>query len=652
MSDAFCGPSNPLQNFQKHTQADRTLQQDRLTSRGSPAQGFRSIDPNAGALDPEFEAFQRSQAGPFTFSQPGPSTFQPPPQHFQQPAFAGPSNASDWAADFQRLDLHSPPPISQHTQAGPSAGPQAHYARLEHVASGLHENRGYQFDPGQLEGMDLASRNHALQNYQMQLMLEEQQRKKRILMARQEQDPARDTGALPQYNTHMFDDSAFAQAFDAAREEIFAEQDVGQDASKPTEKFDTGGVDIYPGLSLLRFSLMKSMMRPTEQSMHEAALYLSILETHDLKRMNHVQASMFMPILSRLADVKDYTFTNRYSLAERAASIRQQLIISITDDPQVRALNRAYVEQAQKSPINTYFSSQARVATDDEMRADLDMQMERLKRISPERRIFEVISQSHFANPETLTETDLRMLRLEAYMISNQYSTNPLTTSTQNYEEMLQDPANWLYSLSYHAVDLPEVVEAREHAQASNWYTNAPTPIPQSRPMNIRPDEPQNDQTQPQEQEPPQTNNDDLSRAAGELVDKLQTNTSSKFQNSSFLALMRRVRDKEIIVEGDQMIESGAASSQAKPDYIPPRQGNNPPAVNSNWHMTGNMSPVDEHASHWTEDVRRQQDRDGQDVIDLLSAPSTIDQEPEVVETAPFYDNQHAELGRRGLFET
>lgn len=33
MSDALCGPSNAIQNFQKHAAADRTLQQDRLTSR-------------------------------------------------------------------------------------------------------------------------------------------------------------------------------------------------------------------------------------------------------------------------------------------------------------------------------------------------------------------------------------------------------------------------------------------------------------------------------------------------------------------------------------------------------------------------------------------------------------------------------------------
>ena len=38
MADALCGPSNALQNFQKHTSVDRTLQQDRLVGRHSPSQ--------------------------------------------------------------------------------------------------------------------------------------------------------------------------------------------------------------------------------------------------------------------------------------------------------------------------------------------------------------------------------------------------------------------------------------------------------------------------------------------------------------------------------------------------------------------------------------------------------------------------------------
>lgn len=32
MSDTLCGPSNALQSMQKHTSADRTLQQDRAAS--------------------------------------------------------------------------------------------------------------------------------------------------------------------------------------------------------------------------------------------------------------------------------------------------------------------------------------------------------------------------------------------------------------------------------------------------------------------------------------------------------------------------------------------------------------------------------------------------------------------------------------------
>lgn len=38
MADALCGPSNALQTFQKQTSVDRTLQQERFTTRQSPAE--------------------------------------------------------------------------------------------------------------------------------------------------------------------------------------------------------------------------------------------------------------------------------------------------------------------------------------------------------------------------------------------------------------------------------------------------------------------------------------------------------------------------------------------------------------------------------------------------------------------------------------
>lgn len=105
MADALCGPANPLASFQKHTQVDRTLQQDRLTgARHSPAQGFRSADPRAGHLDAEFAAFEAGRVDPFQFQQ----QFQPPPFHAPQ----APS-ISNWAADFQKLRV-SEKPIPAH----------------------------------------------------------------------------------------------------------------------------------------------------------------------------------------------------------------------------------------------------------------------------------------------------------------------------------------------------------------------------------------------------------------------------------------------------------------------------------------------------------------------------------------------------------
>ncbi|KIX94030.1 uncharacterized protein Z520_10367 [Fonsecaea multimorphosa CBS 102226] len=96
MADALCGPSNPLQNLQKHTQVDRTLQQDRLIgNRQSPSQGFRTVDPRAGSLDADFQAFETSTPHPFQFQQP----------ELFHPQSHVPSAPAGWAADFQRLSI-------------------------------------------------------------------------------------------------------------------------------------------------------------------------------------------------------------------------------------------------------------------------------------------------------------------------------------------------------------------------------------------------------------------------------------------------------------------------------------------------------------------------------------------------------------------
>ncbi|KAL9116344.1 MAG: hypothetical protein Q9187_007132 [Circinaria calcarea] len=48
---------------------------------------------------------------------------------------------------------------------------------------------------------------------------------------------------------------------------------------------------------------------------------------------------------------------------------------------------------------------------------------------------------------------------------------------------------------------------------------------------------------------------DELAKTAGQLLDSLKDERSQKFQQSNFLALMRQLRDKEVRVEGDKMVD-------------------------------------------------------------------------------------------------
>lgn len=48
---------------------------------------------------------------------------------------------------------------------------------------------------------------------------------------------------------------------------------------------------------------------------------------------------------------------------------------------------------------------------------------------------------------------------------------------------------------------------------------------------------------------------DELARTAGNLLEKVQGDTSQKFQESQFLGLMRQLRDREVRVEGDKLVD-------------------------------------------------------------------------------------------------
>ncbi|GAB1736879.1 hypothetical protein NU219Hw_g8905t1 [Hortaea werneckii] len=271
MSDALCGPSNPLQQFKAQTSLDRTLQQDRLRSHASPAhqQGFRSHDPNVGLLDPEFEAFQAGHPPP-------PDAFHHgPPQ-----AFAGRGGggmhmgmvpaAPDWAADFQRMNLSSPPPppAQQQHQPMPQGSGWAQSFQ-QHIAQSAPRAQSTA-SPSPLAFQQRAryGAGYGGMGFQSQFAPQHQQP---MFGAGMQQGKGKEA-----VTDEVFDDAAFERAFEQARDDMLDESQVGLEGLQHSTEYrqDTSGElvdqiqrerEIQEQLQEMRPELSKGMQDPAIQ---------------------------------------------------------------------------------------------------------------------------------------------------------------------------------------------------------------------------------------------------------------------------------------------------------------------------------------------------------------------------------------------------
>ncbi|KAL9069472.1 MAG: hypothetical protein Q9161_005523 [Pseudevernia consocians] len=225
MAEALCGPSNALQSFQKQTSVDRTLQQDRTTARQAPAESFRSAPgPNAGILDAEFEAFQAGH--PLQTGYPEPDLFYhaPPAGSFQQNNDQ--PQLPNWASDFQNMHLNetraSPIPQSQFRQHAPlqrAGGWHQDFLHQQNQPS-LYQSQQQQIPTGQ---------NYSGWSYGYTGGLVPQHHNTLSPMSQQKQ-PERQAEVV-------YDEAAFARAFDAAREEM---QQSEESAHRMETQVDTG----------------------------------------------------------------------------------------------------------------------------------------------------------------------------------------------------------------------------------------------------------------------------------------------------------------------------------------------------------------------------------------------------------------------------
>lgn len=310
MADAACGPSNSLQQFKQQTQLDRTLQQDRVTSRSRPGQGFRSADPNAGLLDPEFEAFQAGLPPPefqtFQPHHPGPPPFQ---QAFPEPA----QGSSSWASDFQRMSLASPPPMQQQHPVGPSSSNWAQDFRSNIAQSAPRAQNSspspFAFQQRARLGMNGYQSNFAQPAYSPSM----QSKGKEPVM-------------------EQFDEAAFERAFDMAKEDMMADvapvsavddaqmnQEVeSMSAAKAEESHQLNQQDVEQSLSDLHHpldsnehALPEGMIREEDKEPEQntrndddalAATAQELLEKVENNQTDKFRNSQFLGLMRRLRD--------------------------------------------------------------------------------------------------------------------------------------------------------------------------------------------------------------------------------------------------------------------------------------------------------------------------------------------------------------
>ncbi|KAL9029066.1 MAG: hypothetical protein Q9196_002648 [Gyalolechia fulgens] len=292
MADTLCGPSNPLQNFQKHATVDRTLERDRLVSRQLPAQGFRTPNPNSGILDAEFEAFVAGEpvAEPSYYHHEWHSHPLPPTPSFSQ------QTSPDWAVDFQNLHVNetraSPLPSAHFRDTAPlqrgSPGPWQQDFLERNQTQGFHPQRS-RLNQG-IIGFPMPTSNFGVSNNKYTSPIAELQ-----------------AGSRPR---DTYNEEAFQKAFDAAHLELQDQQANTQHQAPVQESQPTtfsNALEDRIGYRIGSDRILDDSLDRSERSDTQEADELARTAGHLLENVKHDQSAKFQGsnFLSLMRQLRD-----------------------------------------------------------------------------------------------------------------------------------------------------------------------------------------------------------------------------------------------------------------------------------------------------------------------------------------------------------
>lgn len=471
MADALCGPSNAIQNFQKHSSVDRTLQQDRLTSRQSPGQGFRSSSgPNAGLLDPEFEAFQAGHNLP-----PQPNFQLLPHAQPQHTPFAQAPQAPDWASDFQRLNIAPsfPPPQLQRHPPVANASASWHQDFMSQQQPALHQT------PVQQHNMFGGGMSYMGSGFQQRTGFGAMNGAPLSQVA---------SGKQPvQESMSTFDEAAFERAFaEFENDQTQNPMEAYQEVLRKEDQDNTAHAQAANQQPIFDYQLnvlQEEQYRLQDQRTEEA---LNALPETD-------------PVLAELRNKRPSVY---YTIKFRSA-------LDLGDTQQSLWLDA--LDMVERQGVIATDASEGRWCVDS------------LNKIAAQ----EI--------PATVKDRIETLIKSTNERLMSQHPFTPSLQRTDDERQFWND------------------------LEQAGYRTRSP--LPQQR-------DPETEKAQ--EQDPSRHDDDEMAETAGRLLERVADNTSEKFQNSQFLSLMRRLRDREVRVEGDKMVDIPQDAQNTTPSSIPP----------------------------------------------------------------------------------
>lgn len=121
-------------------------------------------------------------------------------------------------------------------------------------------------------------------------------------------------------------------------------------------------------------------------------------------------------------------------------------------------------------------------------------------------------------------------------------------------------PAQQLQPQAQATADIDDAAFEAAFAAAAATLSSTSSPSSLPAPTEEKQQEQETVKQEEEEKEEEYNQTDDIAKTAGNLLDSLSSESSKKFRESEFMALMRRLRDGEVRVVGDRMVEVGVST--------------------------------------------------------------------------------------------